>query len=168
MRFPTVARNDARSISTGLVEFRHTTGDHMPKTRILFVFAVAVLIVVASQVLPVSIFADVTSFASATSANTKSRKCSETEQGQECWPQQMPSMLTEYLACSSEAAVRILSLAKALACTEALMVVKLSFIAGVDPETYRQMSTEEQIEINNRAYQAFSKWRDENPGLFNG
>lgn len=139
----------------------------MPKIRILFAFAVAVLIVAALRVLPVSIFTDVTSFASVTSTNTKSKKCSETEQGQACLPQQLPSMLTEYLVCSSEAKVRILGRAEASACTEAYMAVKLSFIAGVDPETYRQMSTEEQIEVNNRSYQAFSNWRDENSSLFN-
>ena len=110
-------------------------------------------------------FADPTSHALAASVAVEYKNCSDTAQGQTCMPNKRPAKLTEYLECSSEAEVRILSLSEALACTEALLFVKLSFVAGVDPASYRQMPIEDQIKISRRSYKAFSKWRNDNAEL---
>ena len=132
-------------------------------TRLLL--AGAGVMMCAVWALSVAYSADLGGHTLATSGDAKTRNCSEAKQGQTCVPNQGPLMLTEYLACSLEAETRVFNQPEAFACVEAYLAVKLSFVAGVELEIYRQMPLQEQIEINLRAYEAFSDWRDENPHL---
>lgn len=139
----------------------------MSPKRMRLLLVGAGVMVCAAWALSVAIPADVRGHTLITSGGTKTRNCSEATQGQTCVPNQGPLMLTEYLACNLEAETRVLNQLEGFVCTEVFLAVKLSFVAGVDPETYRQMPLQEQIEINLRAYEAFSNWRDENPHMVN-
>ena len=92
------------------------------------------------------------------SAGAELKSCSDAEPGATCEPDGMPLMLEEYHACSQKAAHEILPLPEAVACAEAGLAVKLSFIAAYEPRSFRELPLQEQVEMNLRAYMAYRHW----------
>lgn len=97
------------------------------------------------------------------SAAVEVQECVAAKIGDICEPNGVPSMLGYYLACLKLARVRILSQTEAFACTEAFLAVKLSFVAGFDPSSYRRLPLEERVEMNRRAYLAYRSWNKKLP-----
>ncbi len=137
----------------------------MSKPTISSFFTIAVVLAYAAWALPVVVQPNQGEHASADVASSKPKPCTDAAFGETCVPLQSPLMFTEYLACSSKSETLRLSRSEVIACMEAYLAVKLSFISEIEPEYFREMSRERQIEINRRAFMAYRKWRDENPNL---
>lgn len=134
----------------------------MSKLNIYSILAGAVVLSYAAWAAPISIWSNKTGHVTTDQDSSKLMKCAVAEIGQTCMPEKGPLMLSEYLVCSSQAETQILSQSRAIACMEAYLTVKLSFISGVEPNSYRQMPREQQIEVNRRAFEAYRNWMDGN------
>lgn len=89
--------------------------------------------------------------------------CDVAQPGATCLPVGAPERLDDYRLCSAVAATRMLGPDEAEPCLEAFLAVKLSFIAGMDVESYRALPVEDQIALNLTAYSAYRAWRMANP-----
>jgi len=134
----------------------------MSNLRIHGLFAIFVLLSCAAWYWPGAFRSSQTSV---NVAMSNPNPCTDAEFGETCIPNQSPLMLTEYLACSSKAESQILNQSEAIACLQAYLAVKLSFISGVGLENYPIIPQEQRVEINRRAFKAYRKWRVENPSL---
>jgi len=92
-------------------------------------------------------------------ARGKPNSCVGASFGKSCVPNGTPSKLAEYLACSSRAETSPLSRPDVIDCMRAYLTVKLSFVAGVETDTFFQLPLEERGDINRRAYQSYLRWR---------
>lgn len=135
----------------------------MSKLNIYSILAGAVVLSYTAWAAPISIWSNKGGHVTTDQETSKLMNCTIAEIGQACTPEEGPLMLGEYLACSSQAETRTLSLSRAIACMEAYLTVKLSFISGVEPNSYRQMPREQRLEINRRAFEAYRNWMDRNP-----
>lgn len=135
----------------------------MSKLKIYSILTGAVVLSYAAWASPISIWSNKGGHVTVELAPSKLKECSVAEHGQICIPDEGPLMLNEYLECSSQAETQILSQSMVIACMEAYLAVKLSFISGIEPNSYRQMPREQKIEVNRRAFEAYRSWRDRNP-----
>lgn len=137
---------------------KNSQEEKMSKLKIYSILATAVALSYAAWASPVSIWPNKNGQTAVNLGSSKLKNCADTEYGQTCMPDEGPLMLSEYQACSSQAGIQILSQSRAFACMEAYLTVKLSFISGIEPNSYRQMPHEEQIEVNRRAFEAYRNW----------
>jgi len=135
------------------------------KAYSFFTFVFAIVLAYAVWALTAVIEPNLREYATPSVASTNPKTCTDAAFGETCTPTQSPLMFTKYLACSSKAEAQVLSQSEVIACMQAYMVVKLSFISGLELEKYHGMPPEERAEINRRAFKAYRKWRDENPSL---
>lgn len=64
-----------------------------------------------------------------------------------------------YSDCSAEATRRRLTNDEALACLDAYLRVKLSFLPGMDIERFLKLAPDARWEVNRRAYAAYVAWK---------
>lgn len=130
----------------------------MSKLNIYSILTGVVVLLYAAWAAPISIWSNKSGHVTTDLDSSKLKYCAVAEIGQTCMPDEGPTMLSEYLACSSQAETQLLSQSRAKACMEAYLAVKLSFISGVEPNSYRRMPHERQIEVNRRAFEAYRNW----------
>lgn len=75
------------------------------------------------------------------------------------------ALIAAHFACSDMASERYLSPGEIQYCSAIYQEIKLSFVPGVDLETYFQLSAPEQSAVNKEGFTAFYTWRLENPEI---
>ena len=71
------------------------------------------------------------------------------------------NLLSAYKDCSHAAEVRLLSLEEATRCSEAYLLLKLSFLPELDIAEFKVLPPQERWEIQQRGYAALVAWRQE-------
>lgn len=137
----------------------------MSKFRICSLFTITLVLAYAAWAFPSVIKSNQGEHATPDVALSNPKPCTDAAFGETCTLTQSPFMLAEYLTCSSKAAAQVLNQSEVIACMQAYLAVKLSFISGVELGNYQGLPPEKRGEINRRAFKAYRKWKGENPNF---
>ena len=73
------------------------------------------------------------------------------------------ALIAAYFACSDLAEERHLTRDEVDTCNAVYQNVKLSFVPGVEPHDYVQLSARERHAVNQAGFRAFRAWQADNP-----